>query len=141
MIPAGLFLVDTSALARVAYAPIADRLRDLGVRGLLASCPMIDLEVLYSARSPAEYIAIDTRRHDAFTELPLRAEIGTRAREVQAQLARLSRHRAAGVIDLLSAATAEYYGATVLHYDADFDHIAQVTSQPTEWIAPAGSAT
>ena len=140
MIPAGLFLVDTSALARVANAAIGDRLRDLGVRGLLASCPTIDLEVLYSARSPDEYLAIAARRRDAFTELPLRAEIGHRAREVQAQLARTSQHRAAGVADLLSAATAEYYGATVLHYDADFESIAAVTRQPTEWVAPAGSA-
>ena len=140
MIPAGLFLVDTSALARVAHAPIADRLRDLGVRGLLASCPTIDLEVLYSARSPDEYVAINARRRDAFTELPLRPEIGDRAREVQGQLARVSQHRAAGVVDLLSAATAEYYGATVLHYDTEFDHIARVTRQPMEWVAPTGSA-
>lgn len=140
MIPAGLFLVDTSALARVAHPPIADRLRDLGVRALLATCPTIDLEVLYSARSPDEYLAIEARRRDAFTELPLRPEIGDRAREVQTRLAQSSQHRVAGVIDLLSAATAEYYGATVLHYDADFDHIARITRQPMEWVAVAGSA-
>jgi hypothetical protein len=28
---------------------------------------------------------------------------------------------------------------TILHYDADFDHIATVTAQPTEWVVPAGS--
>jgi len=140
LIPAGLFLVDTSALARVAHPAIADRLRGLGVRGLLATCPTIDLEVLYSARSPDEYLAIEARRRDAFTELSLRPEIGDRAREVQANLARASQHRAAGVVDLLSAATAEYYGATVLHYDADFDHIARITRQPMEWVAAAGSA-
>jgi len=28
----------------------------------------------------------------------------------------------------------------VLHYDANFDLIATVTRQPTEWIVPAGSA-
>lgn len=140
MIPAGLFLADTSALARASHRPVAARLRDLGVRGLLASCPTIDLEVLYSARSPDEYRAIVARRHDAFTELPLRPEIGERALAVQAELARLSQHRAAGVVDLLSAATAEYYGATVLHYDADFDHIATVTRQAVEWVAPAGTA-
>ena len=139
MIPAGLFLADTSALARAGHPRIGDRLRDLGVRGLLASCPTIDLEVLYSARTPDEYLAIAARRRDAFTELPLRSEIGERALAVQAEMARLSQHRAAGVVDLLSAATAEYYGATVLHYDADFDHIAGVTRQAVEWIVPAGS--
>ena len=140
MIPAGLFLADTSALARAAYPPVAARLRDLGVRGLLASCPTIDLEVLYSARSPDEYVAIVARRRDAFTDLPLRPEIGERALAVQAEMARLSQHRAAGVVDLLSAATAEYYGAAVLHYDADFDHIASVTRQTVEWVVPVGTA-
>ena len=96
--------------------------------------------MLYSARSPSEYAAIAERRADAITQLPLSAEIGDRARAVQAQMAWLSQHRAAGVVDLLSAATAEHYGATVLHYDADFDHIAAVTGQPVEWIAPRGSA-
>jgi hypothetical protein len=27
----------------------------------------------------------------------------------------------------------------VLHYDHDFDLIAAVTGQPTEWVVPAGS--
>ncbi len=27
----------------------------------------------------------------------------------------------------------------VLHYDADFDVIAEITGQPTRWIAPRGS--
>ncbi len=30
-------------------------------------------------------------------------------------------------------------GATILHYDADYDRIAAVTGQPTEWVAPRGS--
>ena len=43
------------------------------------------------------------------------------------------------VRDLVIAATAEAHGATVLHYDADYDRIAKVTGQPTEWIAERGS--
>jgi hypothetical protein len=27
----------------------------------------------------------------------------------------------------------------VLHYDADFDLIAEVTGQPSEWIVPRGT--
>jgi predicted nucleic acid-binding protein len=37
------------------------------------------------------------------------------------------------------AATAELSGATVLHYDIDYDRIAAITGQSTEWIAPAGT--
>jgi len=42
-------------------------------------------------------------------------------------------------MDLLIAAAAEHYGASVLHYDADFDHIAAITGQQVDWIAPRGS--
>ena len=41
--------------------------------------------------------------------------------------------------DLLIAACAEDHGLAVLHYDADFDHIASVTGQTVEWVVPAGS--
>lgn len=33
---------------------------------------------------------------------------------------------------------AEYHGATVLHYNADFEHIAAVTGQSHAWIAARG---
>ena len=139
MIPTGLFLADTSAIARVGSESVLAELVDLGRLGLLATCVTVDLEVLYSARSPAEYQRISQRRAEGFTDLPLLPEIGDRAKAVQLQLSRSSKHRAAGVIDLLTAAAAEYYGATVLHYDSDFDHIAEVTRQPTSWIVPRGS--
>lgn len=42
--------------------------------------------------------------------------------------------------DLLIAATAERHDVTVLHYDADFDLIAEVTGQLTRWVVPRGSA-
>ena len=139
MIPRGLFLADTSAIARTRAPEVARELIRLGRLGLLATCVTVDLEVLYSARSPLEYEEIADLRSSGFTDLAITAEIGARARAVQAALARTSNHRAAGVVDLLTAAAAERYGATVLHYDSDFDHIAAVTAQPTRWIAPRGS--
>jgi predicted nucleic acid-binding protein len=39
---------------------------------------------------------------------------------------------------LLIAAAAEELGATVPHFDADFDRIASVTGQRPEWVVPAG---
>lgn len=41
--------------------------------------------------------------------------------------------------DLLIAAVAELADATVWHYDEDYDSIAAVTGQATEWIAPRGT--
>jgi predicted nucleic acid-binding protein len=42
-------------------------------------------------------------------------------------------------VDLLTAAVAEHHGAVMLHYDADFEHIAATTGQPHAWIVPRGS--
>jgi predicted nucleic acid-binding protein len=61
--------------------------------------------------------------------------------DVQAMLARKSQHRGVGPGDLLIAACAEVHGATVLHYDRDFDVIAEVTGQPSLWVAPPGSVS
>lgn len=47
--------------------------------------------------------------------------------------------RQVGLNDALVAAAAERIGAPILHYDHHFDLIAEVTGQPTEWIAPRGS--
>jgi predicted nucleic acid-binding protein len=43
------------------------------------------------------------------------------------------------IADLIIASAGEAAGATLLHYDADFDRIAKVTGQPVSWIAPRGS--
>lgn len=48
--------------------------------------------------------------------------------------------RAAGAIDTLVAALAIEHGATVIHYDADYEHIASVEPRLShEWVAPRGS--
>jgi predicted nucleic acid-binding protein len=62
-----------------------------------------------------------------------------RAVEVQDALAARSQQRGAKIADLLVAAAAEAAQLVVLHYDRDFDLIASVTGQPTEWIVPAGA--
>jgi hypothetical protein len=38
------------------------------------------------------------------------------------------------------AATAERNALTVPHYDGDYDRIAGITGQATEWIVPPGTA-
>lgn len=63
----------------------------------------------------------------------------TRAWDVQRELTEKGRHRSAGAVDLLVAATAELQGLTVLHYDDDFETIASVTGQSTQWLVAPGS--
>jgi predicted nucleic acid-binding protein len=134
-----VFLADTSAYTVARRSAAAEtRLRTLAADGILATFVTVDLELGYSARDPAEHQGI-FRIRGHLVQLASVDEIALRAREVQALLAARSQHRAAGVMDLLTAAAAEHYGAAVLYYDADFDHIAAVTGQPVEWVAPRGS--
>lgn len=135
-----LYLVDKSALARVARSPEVQaaliRLDDIGV---LATTAVIDLEIGYSARNLAEFDSVAVDRAELYQQLPLTPAVTDRARQVQRQLVRAGQHRGPGVPDLLIAATAELNNATVVHYDRDYDTIAAITGQPVEWIVPAGS--
>lgn len=140
MIPSGLYLADTSAIARVAHGAVRAELDHLGRRGLLASCVTVDLEVGYSARDPVSYATTARLRTGGFVDLPLHPEIGRRARVVQAMLARRSQYRMAGIVDLITAAIAEHYAAILLHYDHDFEAIAAVTGQQVRWVVPRGTA-
>ena len=134
-----LFLADTSAYTIARTIPMAEtRLRQLAADGVLATFVTVDLELGYSARDPAEHQGIFRVRRQ-LVQLACTEEIATRARQVQSLLAAGSQHRGAGVMDLLTAAAAELHGASILHYDADFDHIAAVTGQMVDWIIPRDS--
>lgn len=50
-----------------------------------------------------------------------------------------SQHRHFRLPDLIIAAASELNGAIVLHYDAEFDRIGEITGQDMEWVAPKGS--
>lgn len=133
------YLADKSALGR-AYrsAAVHDVLAPLLVAGDIATCGIVDLEMLYSATSPRVYAEM----RDGFRALPrvpLTEDLCDRAIEVQSVLAARSQHRAVPLPDLLVAACAESAGLTVLHYDADYDRIADVTGQSVRWIVPRGT--
>ena len=131
------YLADKSALARVALPAVERRLRFLLEEGLVATCAIVDLEVLYSARSAADYRAILEERR-GFESVPITPEVMDRAIEVQGLLARRGRHRVP-IPDLILAAAAEAANLVVLHYDADFERIAAATKQKHQWVVPRGS--
>ncbi|MDP8991542.1 MAG: PIN domain-containing protein [Actinomycetota bacterium] len=134
------YLGDTSALARLGQPEIASRLAPLIESGLVARCTPTDLEAGFSSISPASHAAMRQQRA-AWPFVAMDQSVLDRAVEVQDALAALSQQRAAKIADLLIAAAAEAAGLVVLHYDHDFDLIANVTGQPTEWIVPAGTAS
>ncbi len=131
------FIADKSALAGLNRAEVAELLGPLIVEGRVATCPIIDLEMLYSARSHADYEATLAERR-AMPSVPINEAVTYRAIDVQHRLARRGHHRLA-LADLLIAAAAELNDLTVIHYDADYDRIAEITGQPTDWVAPRGS--
>ncbi|MGQ0625295.1 MAG: PIN domain nuclease [Sporichthyaceae bacterium] len=132
------YLIDKSALARAHQPSIRARLEEV-LTGDVATCPIIDLEILYSARTSAEYELWYSDRRVGYRSLPLTPEIGERAIAVQRLLATSGRHRGVSLPDLLIAACAEAHGYAVLHYDTDYDLVAEVTQQAVQWIVPRGS--
>ncbi len=132
------YLVDKSALARMPLESVRRRLAPILETGEAATCAVIDLEILYSARNAEDHERIRQRRKLAYDSIPLSEEIFQRAIAIQGALARSGHHRVP-IPDLIIAATAESASLTVLHYDSDFDRIAKVTGQPAEWVVPRGT--
>jgi len=99
--------------------------------GMVAHCGVLDLEVLFSARH-ADLVATRGRLHAAFHQIDILQADFDRATDVMELLAKAGKHRSASLPDLLLAAVAERAGLTMVHYDADFDHIAGVTKQLTQ---------
>lgn len=130
-------MVDKSALARMTHERVRARLAPIIESGEAATCSIVDLEVLFSARNHQDHEAIRERRLLAYERIPLTQDVFDRAVEVQGALARRGHHRLP-IPDLIVAAAAEAAGLVVLHYDADFERIAAVTGQPVEWVVPQG---
>jgi hypothetical protein len=137
--PGQLYLIDTSAHARSQHAAIRNLIAGLIADRAAATCVTVDLEAAYSGRDHADVRLIAQRRKELYVVLPISEVMADRARDVQVRMAARGHHRAAGVIDLLTAAVAEHHGAVILHYDADFEHIAATTGQPHAWIVPRGT--
>jgi predicted nucleic acid-binding protein len=141
----GPVLLDMSAWARVLLDRLSpdDQTRfEAGVRaGAVLACEPFLLEALYSARDGGDYACLASR----LAALP-RATSGPAtlrlALETQAELAQTPSvsHRVKPV-DLLLAAVAHDNALGVLHYDHDYDTIAQHSGLRVRsvWIAARGT--
>jgi predicted nucleic acid-binding protein len=127
------WLVDKSALVRLAASPDAEEWASRIDRGLVRMTTVTRLEVGFSARSADDLRAYVTKPPLASMPVEyLTPTIEDRAVAVQALLADRGHHRAPSVPDLVVAATAELSGLVVLHVDKDFEVIADITGQPVE---------
>ncbi len=133
-----LLLLDASAFWRLGSPQLApERRREVGkwiARGIVTASTALLLET----RAGRELPPVDPG------ELPLlwiteRAE--RRAVGLQDQLRAAHQHLGVPPLDYLAAAIAEYHGASIFHYDADFERLAAHTdlAVPVEALAPLGT--
>jgi predicted nucleic acid-binding protein len=127
------WLVDGSAYWRLGRCFDAEEWASRIERGLLRIAAVTLLELGYSSRSAGELRGERSRPPLVLMPVELLAPgAAVRALQVQDLLAERGYHRAVSVPDLLVAATAELGGLTVLHFDKDYDLIAEITGQSVE---------
>lgn len=132
-------VVDTSAWARAEHSATRDRWLAVLLDDRLRLCPPIRLEILLSARSGGEFDQL-AEHLDTIRSAPLSAST---IRAAEAGMQALA-HRSAGaqrlpIVDYLVAATAQELGAAVIHYDRDYDTLAELMEFESIWLAPAGT--
>lgn len=131
---ADLYLIDTSGLFRILHSELRDAWSDEMAAGVIAVCPVVELEFLYSARSASDRLEKRRLMQTLFGWVPMSETAYERAAEVQELLTASGQHRSAGPIDLLIAATAEHEGLIVLADDKDYRTIARTTEQPVRMV-------
>lgn len=101
---------------------------------------MVRLELLWSARDAAHLTRVRLLL-GALRDVPMGERVWRRATDVMELLAEQGplHHRQVGLPDLLIAAAAELAELPLLHYDRDFEVIADVTGQPVQALAPLGT--
>lgn len=133
-------LVDTSVWARQNHPQITGWWRQKMFAGEIAICDQIKLELLHSARDSSEFRA-KRLSLDALPLCPTPEAIWARITDVYEQLAAVRPlwHRSVKHADLIIAACAEAAGLSLVHYDLDYDAIANVTAQPMRWVVLRGT--
>jgi predicted nucleic acid-binding protein len=101
--------------------------------------PAVRLEILLTARDGRTFDEL-AEELSAWRTSPLTNPVVRAAEEAMRALA----HRSAAahrlpIVDYLVAAAAQETGAAVLHYDRDYDTLAEIMAFESIWLAPAGS--
>lgn len=134
-------LADTSAwMASRKDASARTSFDQLLRAGAIATCDAVKLELLVETRDEEDF---SWRRAELeyLRRCPISERAWRRALDVMHGLAERGplHHRQVPILDLLVAAAGELAELPVLHYDRDFELIAEVTGQPVRAIAPLGT--
>lgn len=116
-----------------------DAWRDALLGRRLRLSPLVRFEILFSARDGGSFDVLGERL-SAIQAAPLNASVIRSAEHAMRELA----HRSAGsqrlpIVDYLVAAAALDLGAAVIHYDQDYDTLAELMGFQSVWLAPAGT--
>jgi predicted nucleic acid-binding protein len=136
-------LLDSSAWARLNDPGLSDtraeEIADALEAGGIVTCLPFLLEAGYSVRSARDCGELLDELL-ALARFEIDEEVERRAIDAQHQLVRIGHHRVPPV-DLMIAAIAHRHGLGVLHYDRDYDLIAEKTDLDFEsvWLATAGT--
>jgi predicted nucleic acid-binding protein len=138
-----VLLLDNSAWARLVQGAVpkdrANTIAEWMDRGEIAVCLPFLLEAGYSARSAADRKALMARL-DRQPSVAIDSEVERLALQAQRELAEIGHHRLAPM-DVMIAACAHRAEAGVLHYDGDYDLLAEHTDLAfeSEWLAAPGT--
>jgi predicted nucleic acid-binding protein len=121
------FLADTSMVIRLRRGQeIQPRWVDAVRAGAVGVCPAVEAELVRATASKADRDQLRDQLRSLFAWHTMPADAWHFVERTQDALVDLGQHRGPSVVDLLVAATAEAWGLTVLHVDADFETIARV---------------
>lgn len=131
--------MDTSAWARAHRPEVRSQWIDALRADRLRLSAAARLEILLAARDGDAFDEL-AQELVALRPAPLTAAV---IRAAQAAMRALA-HRSAGahripIVDYLLAAAAGELGAAVIHYDHDYDTLAEVVDFESVWISPPGS--
>jgi predicted nucleic acid-binding protein len=138
-----VLLLDNSAWTRLLQGVVPkDRAKTIGdwmEQREVAVCLPFLLEAGYSAQSAPKYRSM-MAKFDRLPRLAIDEESERVALQAQRELAEIGHHRLSPV-DVIIAACAHKAEAGVLHYDGDYDILAEKTSLvfESEWLAPRGT--
>lgn len=133
-------MADTSAFNRRGHDDIREEWADALHSRMILICPPVELELMRNARDRASLERLASSLA-GLRRVPL---TDTCARAAAAAVRRLAASGPDGyhrvpAIDCLVAACAQEAGADVLHYDHDYDRLAEVMAFESRWILPPGS--
>ncbi len=129
-------LLDTSVLTRLREPRVRASVEAFALARQAYVCAITSLEVGSSARNAQEFDVLISQLRQ-FEKVDISPGDLDNALLTQRLLADRG-HRGRKIPDLIIAAVAQRHGLTVVHYDRDFDLIAECTGQSTEWVVQRG---